>query len=197
MNTSLKHLSQGQRGKVERAVRIIIRAVQPEKIILFGLYSGTANGEALSGITVSLPPVLGAFDLLVVTRAEDRRSDYELQDLIENRCREEVAITALVHDIGYVNRRLSEGQPFFSMVAEEGVLLYDAHRTPLAEAGLPDWEQVRWIARRDFERWGRQARAFFAARNSTAGERMEIGRLPAAPGHGARLPGDPAGFHRL
>jgi HEPN domain-containing protein len=161
MNTSLKHLSQGQRDKVERAVRIIVRAVQPEKIILFGLYGGAANGAALSDISRSLPPVLGAYDMLVVTRADDRRSDYELQDLVENRCREEVAVTALVHDIGYVNRRLSEGQPFFSMVAEEGVLLYDAHRTPLVKAGLPDWEQVRWLAGRDFERWGRQARAFF------------------------------------
>jgi HEPN domain-containing protein len=151
MNTSLKHLSPGQREKIGRAVRIIVRAVQPEKIILFGIYGD--NGG-------SLPP-LGAYDLLVITRPEDPRSDYELQDVIENRCREEVAVTALVHDVGYLNRRLLEGQCFFAMAVLEGTLVYDAGRTPLAEASLPDWERVCWMAQRDFRRWNEQAGAFF------------------------------------
>ena len=184
MNTSLKHLSQGQQEKIGRAIRIIVRAVQPEKIILFGAYSvagpkglerwregleGWREGlegwrEGLEGWREGLegwPKGLGAYDLLVVTRQGDRRSDYELQDMIENRGRDEVAVTALVHDIGYVNRRLLERQCFFSMVALEGILLYDAHRMPLADVCLPDWESVRWMAERDFERWDQQARAFF------------------------------------
>lgn len=144
------------RDKIGRVIRIIVRAVQPEKIILFGIFSG-AGRESLPAELFAdpsvLPPALGAYDLLVVTRQGDRRSDYELQDVIENRCREEVAVTALVHDIEYVNRRLAEGQCFFSMVASEGILLYDAHRTPLGTPCLPDWEQVRWMAERDFERW--------------------------------------------
>jgi len=164
MNTSLKHLSPPMRDKIGRVIRIIVRAVQPEKIILFGIFSG-AGRESLPAELFAdpsvLPPALGAYDLLVVTRQGDRRSDYELQDVIENRCREEVAVTALVHDIEYVNRRLAEGQCFFSMVVSEGILLYDAHRTPLGIPCLPDWEQVRWMAERDFERWAQQAKAFF------------------------------------
>ena len=159
MNTSLKHLSTGQQEKIGRAIRIIVRAVQPEKIILFGIHSG-GGSEPAAGFG-GWPAALGAYDLLVVTRQGDRRSDYELQDVIESRCREEVAVTALVHDIGYVNRRLLEGQCFFSTVALEGTLLYDAHRTSLANVCLPDWERVRWIAERDFARWDQQARAFF------------------------------------
>lgn len=178
MNTSLKDLSQGQRAKIERAVRIIVRAVQPEKIILFGLYSGEGNVGVGAGTWVNgLPPALGAYDLLVVTRPDDRRSDYELQDLIENRCRAEVAVTALVHDIGYVNRRLAEGQVFFSMVAMDGILLYDARRTPLAAACSPDWGQVRWMAGRDFERWRQQARAFF--RSAEFNQREKEWRIAA------------------
>jgi HEPN domain-containing protein len=163
MNTSLKHLSQGQREKIGKAIRIIVRAVQPEKIILFGIYSGAGDGGIYSGTGNGGMPadLLGAYDLLVVTRQGDRRSDYELQDVIENRCREEVAVTALVHDIDYVNRRLIEGQCFFSMLVLEGILLYDSHRTPLAGARPPDWEQVRWMAGRDFDRWKQQATAFF------------------------------------
>src|ERR1700753_3007702 len=111
MNTSLKHLSQGQQRSLQRVVSIMIRAIQPEKILLFGVNSGT-----------------GAYDLLIVSRQGDRRSDYELQDLIENRCREVAPVTVLVHDISYVNRRLSEGQYFFYSVIHEGTLLYDSGR---------------------------------------------------------------------
>lgn len=142
MNTSLKHLSQAQRDKLERAVKIIVRAVQPEKVILIG-------------------PALDAFDLLVVSRQGDRRSDYEMQDLIENRCREAVQVTALVHDIAYVNRRLAEGQYFFSTVNRDGVLLYDSHVTPLARAFPPDLGKVRTMARKDYQRWSQQGLAFF------------------------------------
>jgi HEPN domain-containing protein len=165
MNTSLKHLSIPQQKTLEKAVKIIVRAVQPEKIILFGYFA-----DLQSGTYTGLPPVLGAFDLLVVTRQGDRRSDYELQDLIENRCREEAPITALVHDISYVNRRLIEGQYFFSTVSRDGILLFDAHRTPLAEAALPDLAQVRSLAERDYERWSAQARAFYRSAVFNCGE---------------------------
>lgn len=177
MNTSLKHLSPRQQRSLQRVVAIIIRAIQPEKILLFGIYgaAGLLSAEAAAAGAASsagpmaagaippggLPPVLGAYDLLVVSGEGDRRSDYELQDLIENRCREVAPVTVLVHDISYVNRRLGEGQYFFYSVIREGVLLYDRGRTPFVPVGPPDWEQVRQMAGRDFERWGQQARAFY------------------------------------
>ncbi len=142
MNTSLKHLSQPHRDRLERVVKIIVRAVQPEKIILFG-------------------PATDAIDLLIVSRQGDRRTDYEMQDLIENRCREEAVVTALVHDIAYVNRRLAEGQYFFSTISKDGTLLYDAHVTSLARAALPDLEKIRALGIKDYERWSHQGVAFF------------------------------------
>ncbi len=142
MNTSLKHLSQVHRDKLERVVKIIVRAVQPEKIILFS-------------------QALDTFDLLVVSRPGDRRTDYEMQDLIENRCREETVVTALVHDIGYVNRRLAEGQYFFSTISRDGILLYDAHVTPLTRAAPPDLGKTRALGMKDYQRWSHQGLAFF------------------------------------
>ena len=151
MNTSLKHLSPAQQRSLQRVIAIIIRAIQPEKVLLFGVH----------GSKSTLPPVLGAYDLLVVSREGDRRSDYELQDLIENRCREAAPVTVLVHDITYVNRRLSEGQYFFYSVIREGILLFDTGRVPFPTVKPPDWEQVRSLAERDYERWGHQAHAFY------------------------------------
>jgi len=152
MNTSLKHLSPAQQRTLQRVVSIIIRAIQPEKILLFGVHGLSQR---------TLPPVLGAYDLLVVSREGDRRTDYELQDLIENRCRDAAPVTVLVHDIGYVNKRLSEGQYFFYSVIREGILLFDTGRVPFPAAKPPDWEQVRSLAERDYERWRQQAHAFY------------------------------------
>lgn len=158
MNTSLKHLTPGQQRKIERVVSLIVRAIAPEKIILYGVYGPVGKGGMPAEV---LPPVLGAYDLLIVSRQGDRRSDYELQDLIENRCREEAPVTVLVHDISYVNRRISEGQYFFTTVIQDGILLFDAGHTPFARLEVPDWERVQAQAIKDFERWGQQARAFY------------------------------------
>lgn len=138
---------------------MIVRAVQVEKIVLYG------------GSDPALPPSLASFDLLIITREDERRSDYELQDIIESRCRETAAVTALVHDIAYVNKKLQERQYFFSTVLHEGILLYDARRTPLAEAGIPDWEEVRMMAEKDFDRWTRVARDFFHSAEFILGKR--------------------------
>jgi len=173
MNTSnwgksLSHLSADQRKMLEKAVNIIIRAVQPEKIVLYGMFGVPGDRRFLQ----RLPPSLAAFDLLIITREEERRTDYEIQDIIENRCRGEVTVTALVHDIAYVNKKAMEGQYFFSTVLrEEGTLLYDAHRTPLAEAFAPNLEEVRQIAEKDFDRWARQAREFFLGAEYVRGKR--------------------------
>ncbi|HVU96600.1 MAG TPA: HEPN domain-containing protein [Puia sp.] len=158
-NTSLHRFSPKQRHLLERLVPMIVRAVHVEKIVLYG------------GSDPALPPSLVSFDLLIITREDERRSDYELQDIIENRCRETAAVTALVHDIAYVNKKLQERQYFFSTVLREGTLLYDARRTPLADAGIPDWEEVRMMAEKDFDRWTRVARDFFHSAEFIRGRR--------------------------
>jgi uncharacterized protein len=158
MNTSLDHLSTFQHQQLETAKRIIIQAVHPEKIILFGVYGVAAEAVLFAE---RLPAGMRAYDLLVITREGDRRSDYELQDIIENRCRSEVPVTILVHDIGYINQRIAEGHYFFSMIKEEAIMLYDAGRMALAAAGRPDLPRIRVTAQRDFDRWRRQAWAFF------------------------------------
>lgn len=156
MKSSLAYLPAARRGELERVKEIIIDAVQPEKVILFGVYGSAQEAEIFSG----LPEGLSAYDLLVVTRNSERRSDYQLQDMIENRCKDSRAVTILVHDIGYVNSRIAEGQCFFAAVRREGILLYDSGGSALVQPGETNLEQVLRTAEQDFARWCRQARAF-------------------------------------
>ena len=156
MNTSLIHLSPLQRHQLQEAVNIIVQSIHPEKIILFGVHSMPGEAALFAG----LPPALAPFDLLVITRPQDRRSDYELQDILENRCRDVVPVTAVVHDIIYVNRQISAGQYFFNMTCLEGILLYDGERIALEKAALPDFEAVKLMAEKDYDRWANKALTF-------------------------------------
>ncbi|HEY4291057.1 MAG TPA: HEPN domain-containing protein [Puia sp.] len=158
MNTSLKHLSPVQRRQLDAAIKVIVQVIHPEKIILFGVYS-VAGDAAL--YTQMLPSTLTPFDLLVVTGRSEIRSDYQLQDQCENSCRDVAQITTVIHDIAYVNRQIRARQYFFNMLLTEGILVYDAGTIPLGKPALPNFEEVRQTAEKDFERWAGQADAFF------------------------------------
>lgn len=158
MNTSLKHLSPAQHRQLDAVIKVIVHSIRPEKIILFGVHSVANEAELFARI---MSPALAPFDLLIVTNRPDRRSDYELQDLLENRCRDVAPVTTVIHDITYVNRQISARQYFFSMICLEGILLYDAGTIALEKPALPDFEEVRLTAEKDFERWAGQAIAFF------------------------------------
>jgi HEPN domain-containing protein len=160
MNTSLEHLPAQKKEQLRTIAKVIVQAIHPEKIILFGTH--VAAGPVPDIFTDrNFSAFLGGYDLLVVTRRGDPRCDHELQDLIENRCRMHTSVTVLVHDIDYVNSRLSEGHYFFSMMSREAILLYDAGSVPLAKASAPNLVHIRAVAQRDFERWSLQAVAFY------------------------------------
>ncbi len=158
MNTSLKHLSIFHQQQLGLARKIIIDAIQPEKIILFGVFSA---GREAALFTEKLPAGLLAYDLLVVSRAEDQRSDYELQDIVENRCRDRVPATMLVHNLEYVNKKIAEGHYFFNEVCMEGICLYSRGWRRLETPCQPNWKLVKAMAEQDYDRWARQAQAFF------------------------------------
>jgi HEPN domain-containing protein len=159
MRTDIDHLAPVAREQVLSIIPVIIQAVRPEKIILYGSYgAGSLNMAVDDKYDLALP---GGYDLLVITRRGDRRYDHEIQDIIENRCRIHATVTVLVHDIDYVNQRLSEGQYFFTLLSREAILLYDAGFTPFSRAAPPDFDAIRLRARKDFDRWSQQARAFF------------------------------------
>jgi HEPN domain-containing protein len=163
MRTNLDDLSSADRRQLQRLIPVIIKAVRPEKIILYGIYGAGSPGAAApdnSGNSND-PALPGGYDLLVITRRGDRRYDHEIQDLIENRCRVHTTVTVLVHDIDHVNQRLSEGQYFFSLMSREAFMLYDAGVIPLSAAAVPDLAGIRLKAQKDFDRWDHQARAFF------------------------------------
>jgi HEPN domain-containing protein len=178
MNTSIAHLPAAKQAHLFSVVRTIVRAINPEKILLFGAHSMPGGGEPTENDrrqAARLANCLDAYELLIITARGDKRPDHELQDLVENRCHGKESLTLWMHDIDYVNSRLAEGHYFFSLVVREATLLYDAGRIALAEAMDPDLERVRQVAQQDFRRWRSQAEAFY--RSALFNHRQEERRL--------------------
>ncbi|MDR3669015.1 MAG: HEPN domain-containing protein [Ignavibacteriaceae bacterium] len=160
MNTSLEHLPAIKRDQLRLLTTIITKAVDAEKIFLYGIHASDPGGSDLYTDPL-LPDFLSSYDLLVVTHRVKHRHDYEIQDKLENRCRFRTQVTVLVHDIEYVNKRLAEGDYFFCKILRDAILLFDVGSIPLVEGKAPNLLSLKETAQRDFDKFWHQSDAFF------------------------------------
>jgi HEPN domain-containing protein/predicted nucleotidyltransferase len=161
MNHSLSHLPEYKQRQLQEVRDIIVQAVDPEKVILFGSH---ATGKWVEDRYVEnniLHEYISDYDILVITKQGDKRKDYEVQDVIENRCRFKTPVTAIVHDIDFVNKMLSEGHYFFSDIEKEGVMLYDAGTVLLSERKPLTSAEMKSIAEEYYEQWFGSGKEFY------------------------------------
>jgi HEPN domain-containing protein/predicted nucleotidyltransferase len=160
MKTSLEHLPGYKQRQLKEITEIIVKAVDPEKVILFGSHATgrwVEHRYTEGGITYEY---ISDYDILVITKSGDDRKDYEVQDIIENRCIYKTPVTVIAHDIDFINKMLSEGQYFFADIEKEGILLYDAGNIPLAERKPLSPSEAKAIAQKYFEQWYYSAEKF-------------------------------------
>jgi HEPN domain-containing protein/predicted nucleotidyltransferase len=153
MNTTLDHLPREKQDLIRFILQTIVERINPEKVILYGSY---ATGKWVEdeyyeeGIQYDYK---SDYDFLVITRAGERRSDHEVQEIVEHRSGLNNNVSAITHDIEYVNSKLSDGQYFFSDIEKEGILLFDAGNIPLAKKRELSNAEKKAIALEDFETW--------------------------------------------
>ncbi len=70
-------------------------------------------------------------------------------------------VNAIVHNIDFVNTKLTEGQYFFTDIAHEGIMLFDAGRHRLAAAKELSAEERRSVAQQEYDHWFASAQQFF------------------------------------
>ena len=153
MQESLAHLPEVKQGQLREITEIIVKSVDPEKVILFGSYATGRWVEERGTEDDRVYEYVSDYDILVITRSGDMRKDYEVQDIIENRCAYKTPVNVIVHDIDFINKMLSERQYFFSDIEEEGIMLYDAGTTTLAERKPLSPSEMKAIAQQYFDQW--------------------------------------------
>lgn len=94
------------------------------------------------------------FDVLVVvgTKSEaiQGRFEREIEEKIEKAEDIKTPVSIIVHDIDFVNRRLSKAQYFFTDIKKEGILLYDSCKYQLSNAKELSNKERDKLAKEDF-----------------------------------------------
>lgn len=170
MENSLDHLPDAKRKELERIVAVIKKNCDNiEKIILFGSYARGNYKEAKDLSPTSRTGHVSDYDILVVTG----KKDVALNSLLWGRISEELQglnLSAfpkiLTHDIEELNKKLSEGQYFFSDIKKEGILLFDTGKFELAEEKKLTAEEKQQIAQKHFDYWFTKAERFLGDYNS-------------------------------
>lgn len=100
MQTTLSHLPEYKQRQLKEIAEIIVTAVDPDKVILFGSHATGRWVEHRYTEGEITFEYISDYDILVITRSGETRKDYEVQDIIENRCVYKTPVTVIVHDKG-------------------------------------------------------------------------------------------------
>ena len=158
MKTSLEHLPPEKQSIITDIVNAIVEKVLPEKVILFGSFATGKWIEDEYQEEGRWFEYRSDYDILVITKEGEQRSDYEVEEIAEYRTGFRDIVSVITHDITYINGKLSAGQYFFSDIQREGILLYDAGNTPLAEKRELTAIEKKTIAQEDFDLWYSKAK---------------------------------------
>ncbi len=170
MENSTNHLPDAKKNELERIVAVIKKNCDnTEKVILFGSYARGNYKEEKDLNPISRTGHVSDYDILVVTG----KKDAALNSVLWGRVSEELQslnLTAfpkiLTHDIEELNKKLSEGQYFFSDIKKEGILLFDTGKFELAEEKKLSAEEKQKIAQKHFDYWFTKAERFLEDYNS-------------------------------
>lgn len=166
----LEHLPERKRRELARVVQILFDEfedalrgkLKPEKklgrilkIILFGSYArGGWVVDRKSGYRSD-------YDILVVVNAEEFTDQHDYWDKAEERFlrdlmlprRIRTPVNFIVHSLHDVNDQLARGRPFFTDIARDGIMLYEAPGYPLASLNPVPSEMAQQEAQRHFDQW--------------------------------------------
>jgi HEPN domain-containing protein/predicted nucleotidyltransferase len=164
MKTSTTHLPQDKITELQNIVLAIQKNCNDvQKIILFGSYARGNYKEAKDLKPESKSGHISDYDILVVTEKKEIALDATLwakvSEILQN-----LSLSAspklIAHDIAELNKKLSEGQYFFSDIKKEGILLFDTKKYELAEERKLSPQEKQKVAKNHFEHWFNKAEDF-------------------------------------
>ena len=162
MKTDLSYLPENKQSELLLVTEIIKKAAKIKMIILFGSYA--RNDWVEDKYDEEHYRYQSDMDVLVIVEAKGDGAQAKLERDIEIMIDEELNIktpvSVIVHDIDFVNRRLSKAQYFFTDIKKEGVVLYSSGHCELKETKeLLPFERKR-LAQDDFEYYFDKANGF-------------------------------------
>ncbi|MCM8732393.1 HEPN domain-containing protein [Hephaestia sp. GCM10023244] len=180
MKTGLDHLPPQKKQEIDRILRLVFEEFEDAlslarhewktagKILKVILYGSHARGD-WSYEPGSRVGKNSDWDLLIIVN-DERLTDYmaywsnlakRFRVEFEHTHRLLSPVQFIVHSLDEVNDALSHGRYFFIDIARDGVALYEADETPLAEPRPKSPTEASSAARDYFETWFTKATEFF------------------------------------
>ncbi|HJK87116.1 MAG TPA: HEPN domain-containing protein [Candidatus Megaira endosymbiont of Nemacystus decipiens] len=138
-----------------------------DKIILFGSYGrgDWVKDMYVEGhVTYSYESDL---DILIILKkgkyshSKAINMEYKISKKLEEKQLErDPWVTIIIEPISAVNEQLRIGQYFFSDIKKEGILIYDSGTHELSEPAELDKDEVRKIAKEDYDYWYKRGTEF-------------------------------------
>lgn len=149
---------------------VVVQAIRQysdiEMIILFGSYAKGKWVEEYADDGIHLQ-YQSDYDLLIIVKTRStsvqRRLEAEIMAMMQDIPEIKTPVSAIVHDIEFVNRRLEKAQYFFSDIKKQGIVLYDSGQLKLKEPRELSNEERYQLAKEDFEYWFSSAGNFLEA----------------------------------
>lgn len=164
MEKSTNHLPEFKKSELKNVIASIRHSCDDiEKIILFGSYARGNYKEVKDLKPNSKSGHVSDYDILVVTEKKETALNSILWSEISKKL-QELRLSAypkiITHDITELNKKLSEGQYFFSDIRKEGILLFDAKKFELAEEKKLSPKEKQRVAEEHFDYWFKRAENF-------------------------------------
>jgi uncharacterized protein len=163
MDHSLTNLPLSKKQELEAITEVVRQYSTVNMLILFGSY---ARGDwveeyAEDGIHIKYQ---SDFDLLLVVETRSTSEQANLEQKIKKSIKElpvyYTPVSILVHDIEFINRRLSKSQYFFLDIKKEGIFLFDSGKFALAVPKELSYQERYRLAKEDFKYWFNNAKEF-------------------------------------
>jgi len=105
MLTTIPHLAKPQQEQLAQLILSIVQSVEPEKIICYGSRVTIMQdwGCFLDqvGYKETIHPT---FDLLIITKENEKRFDHEIVQIAEQQCRPPASVTCIVRCISFAGQ---------------------------------------------------------------------------------------------
>ncbi|WP_428239418.1 HEPN domain-containing protein [Gynuella sp.] len=162
MKTTLDHLPLDKQEQLLHAVDVIVQAVKPELLILFGSYARGDWVDHLEDDGVHYR-YQSDMDLLAITKNSVLAKRMESKRSLSNRLMREVKtpVSLIAEDIHFVNAQLNKGQYFYADIYREGILLHDSGKLSLVEPKELPLAARKIEAQRHFDHWLKAAQNDF------------------------------------
>jgi predicted nucleotidyltransferase/HEPN domain-containing protein len=174
----LPHLPDTKRRELERVVKVLFDEFEDVtktklsdkrklgrilKVILFGSYArGDWVEDRLSGYRSD-------YDMLIVVNSHQFTDLHEYWAKADEHFIREVTVTQniktpvnfIVHSLEDVNDQLAKGRPFFTDIARDGIMLYEAPGNPLVKPKPLTTVEIRAEAQGYYNLWATRGEQFF------------------------------------